>query len=162
MKEYTLKWTVEPRDVHVLTLKRNISFWICTLFFSVLSAILIWDAFFLSFSRFVQVVFFCLSMGFSSFLFYWYIAAIQKLNLKRRSELLGTMQLTINQSGIGTGDEENYFMIPWERVRKMEEFRGYLLIKTEKKEKLLIPKRCFATSEEAEEVRLFIKNSIQR
>lgn len=160
MKEYQLEWEIEPRDFHVISLKKNVSFWICALIFSALSAVLIWDAFFLSFSLPLQILASLLSMALCAVLFYWFIVGVQKLNLKRQPELLGLVRLTINQDGIRMGDEENFLKLPWERIRKVEESKDYLLIQTKKKEKMILPKRCFQNAEEEEACISFIKNHL--
>lgn len=160
MKNVFIEWNINAQDYRQLSLKNNTGFWIVGFFISILSAILLVDTFFLNVSLLLLILSYSLSTIGSLFLFYWYIVGIQTLYLKKHPEILGTAQCTINQEGIRLGNQENFMLLPWNRINKVKESKKYLLIQSSKKEKILIPKRAFDNVQEEQETIHFMNNNI--
>lgn len=84
----------------------------------------------------------------------------KKKNLKDDSELLGMINYEFTDDGVKCESRQSNSFSKWSMVKDIQESSSAFYLVNVANSAILIPKRCFATAEEADEFKQYVKTKI--
>lgn len=158
MKTYEVEWTIDPKYYNTIRLRYNSSFYGPTIVRSMTITLVILTYFMqlplpILFFLYLVATLFCYGILFGIvYIGSWIL-------LTKRQQPYPTVTLIVDEGGVKGRISDSSFHLRWQKIKKVKELSEYIMIKTDN-EKVLIPKGCFQTPQEVQEIIAYTKNKV--